>query len=980
MKYDSSQYMGPRLWTQSSSSKTSDPGLLKKAGGVGLSGLAWVGDKLSYAQYAATGILAGKGAKWGIDHKYTPSFAMGIENPWAAFAVDVVYDPLNLVGIGAMTKIGAVSKLGKAGKGGRAATLYGQAVKNQRAFLTLDVPFVKELQGIRITPQALDKAIFGAMTKGTEYAKQFTQIKIPAFGKAYKPLGFINDAAQFVRARPALQGLSDFSLKNIEQKASKLDEVFRTSRNVEIDQAGYVAKQTARLNATIGKINSALGKVKVKRDVVVSQLLRRVEDGVSEVPEGFEPIAKELRDLADEVGADFRDAGGGVLEGKVLPKVVKGTADLETAGFMRAGSKASFPARVRGGASASSKFDKYTEFVNGAGKSFGGRSSTRNRAALENGLDLVEVEDGVYMFKKVLDAIDNGKKHLPKVISQLEKRLAKNAKAPRTVASQLRAKIILEQLRLLRKVKDTLSIEAFKAIAPEQFFKRAAATTERSTEIAKNLGREAVTYEQDVTKVAAVHIARTGKEMARKQFVEGMKKIGIPHKGKAPLPAGYQKSTLPELSKYAFPEEVIKHIDESYNNYTSLEGIGRFYEMFIKAHNLWKTQLTIVNPAFHARNMVSNLWNLHLAGAYDPRAFAKSAAVMWGKRLQAWKQNKTIFEVLDRTDRKYYSEFVSQGLGGTGRFTAEFEGVFSAIQRTKALRTAQAFGAANEDFAKYALYLQRRNSGMGVAEAASEVRKYLFDYSDLSQLEKQYAKNVFSFYTWTRKNIPLQVAMLIQKPGKVNDLNALKLAFERNAEGEPMEDKYLPEWLRDGYDVYIGRTPEGMEKYIKLEGFLPTVDLDSFLDPHQGAGLIKNGVNGIFTTLWDLLNNTDSFSGRDIREYSGQKKLFFGIPVPPEVEYTLSKIRPLNDLQKAFGMNDQEKIASAKERTWQFIIGKIYTYDEATQIKYFQYLQSYQLGEVKKDMEKALSKGDVELYQNLQQALIKIQNGEGLAL
>jgi len=63
-------------------------------------------------------------------------------------------------------------------------------------------------------------------------------------------------------------------------------------------------------------------------------------------------------------------------------------------------------------------------------------------------------------------------------------------------------------------------------------------------------------------------------------------------------------------------------------------------------------------------------------------------------------------------------------------------------------------------------FLQRmRRNGGDAADAAWHTIKYHFDYADLSQWEKRYMRNLFLFYTWYRKNIPLQFISIIQKPG-----------------------------------------------------------------------------------------------------------------------------------------------------------------------------------------------------------------------
>src|SRR3972149_88523 len=82
-----------------------------------------VGDILSVPQYAATGLLTGKGAIQGIKETATPSEALrasgkiddSLKGKLFGFAADVLLDPLNILpGIGLFGK--GVSKAGKASR------------------------------------------------------------------------------------------------------------------------------------------------------------------------------------------------------------------------------------------------------------------------------------------------------------------------------------------------------------------------------------------------------------------------------------------------------------------------------------------------------------------------------------------------------------------------------------------------------------------------------------------------------------------------------------------------------------------------------------------------------------------------------------------------------------------------------------------------------------------------------------------------
>ena len=65
--------------------------------------------------------------------------------------------------------------------------------------------------------------------------------------------------------------------------------------------------------------------------------------------------------------------------------------------------------------------------------------------------------------------------------------------------------------------------------------------------------------------------------------------------------------------------------------------------------------------------------------------------------------------------------------------------------------------------------------------AAQEVKKSLFDYSDVSRFERDVLKRFMPFYTWTRKNIPAQLASLVKNPQRAEKLAIAKAQFEHES-------------------------------------------------------------------------------------------------------------------------------------------------------------------------------------------------------
>ena len=68
---------------------------------------------------------------------------------------------------------------------------------------------------------------------------------------------------------------------------------------------------------------------------------------------------------------------------------------------------------------------------------------------------------------------------------------------------------------------------------------------------------------------------------------------------------------------------------------------------------------------------------------------------------------------------------------------------------------------------RVALFMERLDSGMSPSLAAKEVRRVMFDYADLTETEKNVYRQVFTFYSFMRKNTGLILSELLTRPSRV---------------------------------------------------------------------------------------------------------------------------------------------------------------------------------------------------------------------
>ena len=123
------------------------------------------------------------------------------------------------------------------------------------------------------------------------------------------------------------------------------------------------------------------------------------------------------------------------------------------------------------------------------------------------------------------------------------------------------------------------------------------------------------------------------------------------------------------------------------------------------------------------------------------------------------------------------------------------------------VQAGRELGAHVENSARTAQYLGLIRSGWHPDEAANVVRKFQFDYGDLSQFEKQVMKRAFPFYTFTRKNLPLQLSLLRENPRLMkNQIRAMV-----DARGD---EDWTPSYLGGGLAIRIGQPQDGQQNYL----------------------------------------------------------------------------------------------------------------------------------------------------------------------
>jgi hypothetical protein len=476
------------------------------------------------------------------------------------------------------------------------------------------------------------------------------------------------------------------------------------------------------------------------------------------------------------------------------------------------------------------------------------------------------------------------------------------------------------------------------------------------------------------------------------------------------------ETAVPELKGLRFSDDIARQIDSYYQS-VKPEELNVLFKTYDNVLNWWKGQ-ALLAPSYHIRNVVGNVWNNFLAGIKDPTSYIKAGQIQMNK-------GKNL-EVAGMTGEKLLNLAKKRGVINEGWYAADIptavesgvkstwkEGINPLSQQNYAFKLNKAMGSVLENNARLAHFIEKLETGSSIDDAVLSVKKYLFDYQDLTNFEKTVMKRVFPFYTWTRKNIPLQLEHLIREPGKFAGLEKVVRAVEKLSMGDtkPANEKYLSDYIKNNTAMRVGYNPETKTyNYFLLGNWLPAYQALDFLA--QPLENIMAMATPLIKTPIELLANKSSFFKDTLNEYQaienypGETVNFLGFSIPKKTATILRNIRVLNELDKLnpgkiFGGKvgepsvfkglptvttplgtispatykyGQKSIQpTAKERFLGTLFGKYQQYKEEEARRYYQEDTDKRVEEMKRAIKNASIKGDKErvkvLNEQLQQFL-----------
>lgn len=271
-------------------------------------------------------------------------------------------------------------------------------------------------------------------------------------------------------------------------------------------------------------------------------------------------------------------------------------------------------------------------------------------------------------------------------------------------------------------------------------------------------------------------------------------------------------------------------------------------------NGLFRAGLTQPFPAFHIRNLISDTMLSALGAGADLKQIIPALRLF---KNPAWKRK---MEELGASRGQKVRELVKDIKPGAGNpmmdaLYSKIPGFKTVTQKLEPLTTAV------EDFTRTWHFLSKKAKGMTDFEAAAEVRKWLLDYSSMTDIEKEYLRKWVLFYQWPRKVIPLLAKSSVEVPNRFAGLvrGTTWPSVERPKEG-------LPEYLRQSAAIPISPNAQGDPRFVT--GFGSPLEELNKLDLSSPAGGVFGGLGTLARKIGGQLAPTlkvplETMSGKE---------------------------------------------------------------------------------------------------------------------
>lgn len=334
----------------------------------------------------------------------------------------------------------------------------------------------------------------------------------------------------------------------------------------------------------------------------------------------------------------------------------------------------------------------------------------------------------------------------------------------------------------------------------------------------------------------------------------------------------------PALKDTAVQREMalwMRQLTQNMNTIYTPGGIASLKHATNSVLKWWRAMATIARPSFHIRNLVGGVWNNMIIGVGpEDYLMVKNNALTLRKALKEGLSFEEALERLPQKVRPYFEAARAQDVLN-GFSTTEFREILMS-QRKNALQLAKVWDVDNfaltqmgasfmegiEDYLRMSAFVRWYDpADPSTAKIAKEmVEAVHFNYTNLTPFETN-VKKVIPFFVWQRRNIPLQISLMLENPVMINRYTHMMDALSENFSAS--ERSELP--LGDNFTAFAAGTKwhvnEGTPFWARvvIDPDLPVRDLVDlpWPTPEGIADFAQQVVGPHVTAIFDLNGERD---------------------------------------------------------------------------------------------------------------------------
>jgi len=493
---------------------------------------------------------------------------------------------------------------------------------------------------------------------------------------------------------------------------------------------------------------------------------------------------------------------------------------------------------------------------------------------------------------------------------------------------------------------------------------------------------------------------------------------GFAPRGWNQLPKSIQAKVPSTVNKF-FDPVTLDAVQGYYEKVLNPKEVGEALKGFDSVQNWWKAWTLSIFPSYNIRNAAGNWWNNNLAGVNNTAYYKALALQVYGVT-----KNKTVLRLAGMNPgqaRKLTTMAEKLGVIGTGwvgadipkeigkslksrkfnsiKDVANYVGSF-ASSSGPIITNSRKVAEGIENNARLAHFIDKVGKGFNPDEAAMAVKEFLFDYGDLTSTEKEIFKRLSPFYTWTRKNIPLQLENLVKQPQKFARIGKVKNVIEEEMGTAEVPIRFPSEFIKDSATIKLRNTRKGVDLFV-LDNWLPATDIVRLAKPMD---TMINMMSPFIKAPIENWLNYSTFLKRNIERFPREKGQFLGVDLAKRTEVSptelkkiydnfggkevlknvigidgLRNFRLFNELDKLnpwdiFGVDRPHRTDPSKIQRWiNLFVGKLANYDEAKAFRWYEFRKNSEVGKLKAALRKARSENSIEEANFLQQSINNIR-------